>query len=302
MSQSLQLKSFNHMNQVVPDCQRAISFYRETFGAQLLWTMGPHPSAEACLMNFGGAVFEYVSPRIPRLEVPPPMHRRSRFGGRRTRRVHQWLCGERRALLRCGVRVDHLRGSLQLVKEQGLRVLDQIRWRYSLTYADECHGVSFEIYDRDWYSVPSPRIYREEMKRASYWRDEHPLGVAGFRYTIAVESLDAAAQFYKDFCGADARMPKRAPAEGVQEVVLTLGDTSVTLMSSSSGGQVRDFLDRNGEGIYSMVFAVEDLSRVSPYFSSKGIQLIPGTTPGSVAVPTESNFGVLYEFEELRSG
>ena len=64
MPRSWDLTSFNHINQIVPSYQQAVDHYQLVFGAQFLWKTTANPYIEACLMNFGGAIFEFVAPRL----------------------------------------------------------------------------------------------------------------------------------------------------------------------------------------------------------------------------------------------
>ena len=177
-----------------------------------------------------------------------------------------------------------------------MRLLDQRKWRYFLTFQEECHGVSFEIHDGDWYSEPSPSRYVEEMKRARYWRDEHPLGVHSFYFTVAVNDLEASSIFFSHLCGTSVEYESDRPPSHARAVRLRLGDTILELLSPTGDGDVRDFVERNGERIRSVVFAVKDMTAVQSHFGSKGVPLILGDHPGGLAVLPASNLGVLYEF------
>ena len=165
-----------------------------------------------------------------------------------------------------------------------------------MTYPEECHGVSFEIFNGDWYSDPSPPRFVEQLKRASYWRDEHPLGITDFRFTIAVSELKASTEFFADFLMRLFRTRRIDQECCKRRSVLSVANMAVELLAPTGEGTLQEFLRRYGERIRSLVFDVADLGTVKEHFSSKGVTLITGDAPGSLAVPPGKNFGVLYQF------
>jgi hypothetical protein len=46
------------------------------------------------------------------------------------------------------------------------------------------------------------------------------------------------------------------------------------------------------------VFRVRDIGRARRYFAERGIDLVPGDTPNSLALPAERNLGLIFEFSE----
>jgi hypothetical protein len=297
LPESVALESFNHMNQIVPSYDEAVRHYLNVFGAQFLWKVTANRWAEACLMNFGGAVFEYVAPRLPPPEKPE---------GGADPQSYWWsvapgmfvsdfptLGGHFAGL---ELKVPDIDEAFAAVSERGFDLLDQRQWRFFMTKPSECHGVSLELYDRDWYSVPSPSRFVEEMKRASYWENEHPLAITGFHFTIAVENLGKAAEFFVDLCGASVAYEEDRPNGRARSIGLGLAGMTVELLTPADAGPVKEFMDRNGERIRSMVFAVKDPGVVARYFATKGVPLIPGDQSDSLAVSPDHNFGVLYEF------
>jgi hypothetical protein len=88
------------------------------------------------------------------------------------------------------------------------------------------------------------------------------------------------------------------PALGARAVGLQVADGVAELLSPTGPGPFQRELQRNGEGIRSMVFRVGSLDKAKKYFADKGVRVIPGTAPGSIAVDPEDNRGVLFEFAE----
>jgi hypothetical protein len=44
------------------------------------------------------------------------------------------------------------------------------------------------------------------------------------------------------------------------------------------------------------VFGVSDINRARTYFGERGIELVPGTAPETLAIPARQNRGVIFEF------
>jgi len=302
MSSQVQFDHFNHMNQIVPEYHAAIHHYREKFGAQFLYAVSANPYAQACLMNFGGAIFEYAAPR--RAPFLPPAEKTSFEGsfwyssGPALLVVDYPNFGGHFAGLEYNV--EDLDGTFETMAAKGLRLLDERGWRYFHTYADQCHGISLEIFDMDWYSGQAIEYYVEPMKDAVYWRDEHPLGITGFRYSVAVHDADAATAFYADLCGAESVYAEERPGAGAKAVGLQMDAAGmiVDFLAPTGEGAVKAFLDRYDNRIRSMIFEVSHIGAVRDHFEAKGIALVPGDLPGGVAVDPRQNFGCLYEFVE----
>jgi catechol 2,3-dioxygenase-like lactoylglutathione lyase family enzyme len=304
MADRVEFQHFNHMNQIVPEYRDAIDHYTTNFGAQFLYTVASNPHARACLMNFGGAVFEYVAPQ--RAPYRPPADRTSFEGtfwysrGPAAFVVDYPNLGGHFAGLEYNVKDRD--GAFETMAAKGLRLIDEREWSYFLTYADQCHGISLEIYDLDWYSGQAMDWYVEPMKDAAYWRDEHPLGITSFRYSVAVKDLDAAVEFYADLCGAKERYVEDRPSAGAKAVGLEMDAAGmiVDFLTPTGDGPVNAFLERYDDRIRAMVFEVADIEAVRRYFRTKGIALISGDSPGALAVDPRQNLGCLYEFVESR--
>jgi catechol 2,3-dioxygenase-like lactoylglutathione lyase family enzyme len=300
------LLQYNHANQVVENLDAAIAHFVDVLGAQLLWHVPPNPFVRACLVNFGGAIIELIEARRP-------------IGGDMvSRRVEEryrgqfWYCVGTAAFVMdwdvagphfagCEFRVADLREAIEASKSLGLHVIDQSDWRFALTYAAECQGISLELTPIDWYSPSAASSYKylEEMKTARFWSDEHPLGVAGFRFSVAVDSVERAADFYRKYCGSEVRYRASCESIGAEAIGLQIADVVVEFVAPFRNAAIRSFMDRYGERIRSMIFAVKDMDAVRSYFDARRISLIDGDRPGRVATVPDQNLGVLYQFEPL---
>jgi hypothetical protein len=298
MSDSIGFKHYNHINQTVHDFDAAVCHVTEVLGGQFLWETPPNPFTRACLVNFGGAVIELV-------EKIRPMK-----GGPAKGDYSFWHCVGTTGFIMdwdrigpsfvgCEFLVANLSDAISAAKSNNLRVFDQRDFNFFLTYSEQCHGIAFEITDVDWYQRPSPKYYREEMRDASYWRDEHPLGIESYRFSVVVADLTDVAGFFERFCGADIQNEEYRPRIAAQALTLRMGNIVVDFLAPTGDGPIRSFLDRYGQRIRALIFGVRDMDNVRRYFDGKMVPLVCGDTTGSVALSPDQNLGVLYQFEML---
>ena len=119
---------------------------------------------------------------------------------------------------------------------------------------------------------------------------------------VAVADLDAALTHYCDVWQLDVTRRERVEDQGVEEVMLALGDSSLQLLGATSpDGTVAKFLAARGEGLHHIAFRVDDLAATLDELAAQGVELIDRTPRrggggGSVAfVHPKSNHGVLVE-------
>jgi catechol 2,3-dioxygenase-like lactoylglutathione lyase family enzyme len=163
------------------------------------------------------------------------------------------------------------------------------------THPADCFGVSFEFtdqyfHDRDWSALGGP------MKTAEYWR-RHPLGLTGLkRYSVAVQDIDAARDFFQGFLSAVIVYEEPRQAVAARAVGLRVADAVVELITPVGEGALRQHLHRFGDGIRSTVFGVRDIEEAKRYFAGRRIDLLPGDAPNTWATPAEHNLGLIFEF------
>ena len=78
-----------------------------------------------------------------------------------------------------------------------------------------------------------------------------------------------------------------------------MGGAVLELVAPDGDGPLQQHLQEHGEGIRSTVFGVHDLDHARTYFRERGIELVPGTAPDTLAIPAEQNRGVIFEFAGL---
>ncbi len=122
---------------------------------------------------------------------------------------------------------------------------------------------------------------------------------------IAVKNLEQAIAYYKDILGLSCYNIEEVPDQKVKTAFFMVGQTKIELLESTAeDGPIAKFIEKKGEGIHHLAFAVSGLSAILPEIEAKGIQLIDkqpraGAEGLQIAfVHPKSTFGVLTEFCE----
>ncbi len=118
---------------------------------------------------------------------------------------------------------------------------------------------------------------------------------------IAVKDLDAGIEFYKKL-GLELEGVEEVPSQMVKVAFFPCGDTRIELLApTSEDSPVAKFIEKKGEGIQHLAFAVDDLPAALMESSDKGITLIdkeprPGAHHADIAfLHPKSSMGVLIE-------
>ncbi len=92
---------------------------------------------------------------------------------------------------------------------------------------------------------------------------------------IAVHDLDAALADYKQRYGVEPLHREVSEGQGVEEAMLPIGGSFIQLlMPLSPETTVARFLERNGEGLHHVAFAVADIDAALESLISQGARLI----------------------------
>jgi len=119
---------------------------------------------------------------------------------------------------------------------------------------------------------------------------------------IAVKSLEIAISYYETLLGLKCYSIEEIADQKVKTAFFKVGDTKIELLESTEPeGPIGMFLEKNGEGIHHIAFAVDDVDEALTEVKSKGIRLIDkegrkgaeGLTIGFLH--PKSTFGVLTE-------
>ena len=92
---------------------------------------------------------------------------------------------------------------------------------------------------------------------------------------VAVRDLDAAIAGYEDRYRVTPLYRETVESQGVEEAMIPLGGSFIQLVSPlSPGSPVGRFLDKHGEGLHHVAFAVVDIEASLEHLASRDAALI----------------------------
>jgi methylmalonyl-CoA/ethylmalonyl-CoA epimerase len=125
---------------------------------------------------------------------------------------------------------------------------------------------------------------------------------------IAVRSLDEAIPFYEKMLGTKCYAIEEVKDQKVKTAFLKIGQTKIELLESTDPeGPIGKYIEKRGEGIHHIAYAVEDIESHLKEAEESGIRLIDlqarrGAEGLDIAfLHPKSTFGVLTEFCEDRN-
>lgn len=120
---------------------------------------------------------------------------------------------------------------------------------------------------------------------------------------IAVKNLEESIRYYEDVLGLECYNIEEVKDQKVRTAFFRLGDTKIELLESTDPeGPIGKFVEKKGEGIHHIAFAVEDTQTALSDAEQKGIQLIDKTPRKGAEglnigfLHPKSTHGVLTEF------
>jgi methylmalonyl-CoA/ethylmalonyl-CoA epimerase len=120
---------------------------------------------------------------------------------------------------------------------------------------------------------------------------------------IAVNSIEEAKTYFEGVLGLECYSVEEVADQKVKTAFFMIGQTKIELLEATSPeSPVAKFIEKRGQGIHHMAFAVENTSEALQNAESKGVTLIDkqgrkgaeGLTIGFLH--PKSTFGVLTEF------
>ena len=122
---------------------------------------------------------------------------------------------------------------------------------------------------------------------------------------ICVHSVDAMIDLLRDSLGVSDVSYVDMPERGQRSAYVTVGDEGVRLELmeplGDKGGTVASFLEKHGEGLHHLSFAVDDVVETGAAFEAQGCRLI-GKANGLAFVHPKTAFGILYELTDKNYG
>ncbi|MCF8234952.1 MAG: methylmalonyl-CoA epimerase [Bacteroidales bacterium] len=122
---------------------------------------------------------------------------------------------------------------------------------------------------------------------------------------IAVKKLDESIRYYEDVLGLKCYAVEEVKDQKVKTAFFKVGDTKIELLESTDPeGPIGKFIEKKGEGMHHMAFAVRGLEEKLAELDEKGIRLIDksprkGAEGLDIAfLHPKSTFGVLTELCE----
>lgn len=92
---------------------------------------------------------------------------------------------------------------------------------------------------------------------------------------VAVSDLDAAAELYERAFGMPLAHRERVESQGVEAALLDIGDGHVELLQPLGPETVVGrFIERRGEGLHHVAYAVEDIDAALAKLKQAGVELI----------------------------
>ncbi len=122
---------------------------------------------------------------------------------------------------------------------------------------------------------------------------------------IAVKSLDEAIAFYEKAFGLECYAVEEVAEQKVKTAFFMVGQTKIELLESTDPeGPIGKFIEKKGEGIHHVAFAVENLAESLLEVEAAGVKLIDKTPRKGAEglnigfLHPKSTFGVLTELCE----
>jgi len=92
---------------------------------------------------------------------------------------------------------------------------------------------------------------------------------------IAVKDLDQSIKFYEDFLGTKCYAVEEVADRKVKTAFFKVGETKIELLEGTSPeSPIMKFIEKRGEGIHHIAFAVDDIKSKLTELKEKNIQLI----------------------------
>ena len=92
---------------------------------------------------------------------------------------------------------------------------------------------------------------------------------------IAVKSIEESRKYYEEVLGLTCYSVEEVKDQKVKTAFFQVGDTKIELLESTSpDGPIGKFIEKKGEGMHHIAFAVPNTSEALKNISEKGVQLV----------------------------
>jgi methylmalonyl-CoA/ethylmalonyl-CoA epimerase len=126
---------------------------------------------------------------------------------------------------------------------------------------------------------------------------------------IAVKNLEASIKYYEEILGLKCYSVEEVKEQKVRTAFFMVGQTKIELLETTDAeGPIGKFIEKKGEGIHHLAFAVKGIENALSEIETKGVQLIDkaprkGAEGLDIAfLHPRSTMGVLTELCENMNG
>lgn len=92
---------------------------------------------------------------------------------------------------------------------------------------------------------------------------------------IAVKSIEESRKYYEEVLGLSCYAVEEVKDQKVKTAFFKVGDTKIELLESTSpDGPIGKFIEKKGEGMHHIAFAVPNATEALKTLSGKGVQLV----------------------------
>ena len=119
---------------------------------------------------------------------------------------------------------------------------------------------------------------------------------------IAVNDLNKAINYYEELLGIKCYAVEEVKDQKVKTAFFKIGETKIELLESTApDGPIAKFIDKRGEGIHHLAFAVDDADKSLDEMDKKGVRVIDKVSRKGAEgldigfLHPKSTFGVLTE-------
>jgi len=124
---------------------------------------------------------------------------------------------------------------------------------------------------------------------------------------IAVKNLSESIKYYEEILGLECYSIEEIKDQKVKTAFFMVGQTKIELLESTdTEGPVGKFIEKRGEGVHHIAYAVKNIEEVLEETEAKGVRLIDKTPRKGAEgldiafLHPKSTFGVLTEFCEKK--
>ncbi len=92
---------------------------------------------------------------------------------------------------------------------------------------------------------------------------------------IAVKDLDESVKYYEDILGLKCYAVEEVKDQKVKTAFFMVGQTKIELLESTDPeGPIGKYIEKKGEGIHHLAFAVQGIDNALEELKTKGVQLV----------------------------